>query len=291
MHIGFIGIGSMGKGMVPNLLKAGHQLSIWNRSPEPLEEMKKLGAVVVDTPQQAFDADVVITMLSDDNVTRQIVIDSGALASAKPGLIHLSMATLSAALTIELSELHEKAGVAYIAAPVFGRNNLAAAGTLNIAVAGPQQAIDKVQPLLDMMGQKTWPMGDQPVQAAILKISANMMLGCAIEALGEAMALTQSYGIANESMVDFVTNTLFASPAYKIYGPLISQRTVEQPSFTLRLGLKDCNLALKAGEAHDVPLPFASVLRDNFLQALAAGDGGKDISMLGVHAIKRSGQQ
>jgi len=290
MRIGFIGLGSMGKAMAANLLKANHELRVWNRSPAAAESLVKLGAVAVKEPSEAFDVDVVITMLSDDHVTRAVVIDSGALASSKPGLIHLSMATLSVEFTQELAELHRQAGVEYIAAPVFGRNDLAEAGTLNIVVGGPQAVIAKVQPLLDILGQKTWPMGEDPVNASILKISVNMMLISAIEATGEAMALTQSYGVANDTFVDFITNTLFASPAYKVYGPKIAQRQTEAAGFTLRLALKDVNLALKAAAPNHVTLPFASVLHDNLMDAVASGQGEKDLANVGVRAIKRTGQ-
>jgi 3-hydroxyisobutyrate dehydrogenase-like beta-hydroxyacid dehydrogenase len=291
MRIGFIGLGSMGKGMAANLLKAGHQLLVWNRSQEAVESLVKQGAIATCHPTEAFAADVVISMLADDTVTRTVLIESGALASSKPGLIHLSMATLSVAFVREMAELHASAGVELIGAPVFGRNDLAESGMLNIVVAGPQGAIAKVQPLLDVLGQKTWPMGEDPVSASVLKIATNMMLISAIEATGEAMALSQSYGVANNDFVDFITGTLFSAPAYKVYGPKIARRETEGAGFTLRLGLKDVGLALKAGEPNHVPLPFASVLRDNLLDAVALGQGENDLAALGVRAIKRSGQE
>lgn len=291
MRIGFIGLGSMGKGMAANLLKAGHQLLVWNRSREAVESLVKQGAIATSHPTEAFAADVVISMLADDTVTRTVLIESGALASSKPGLIHLSMATLSLAFVREMAELHASAGVELVAAPVFGRNDLAESGLLNIVVAGPPAAIAKVQPLLDVLGQKTWPMGEDPVSASVLKIATNMMLISAIEATGEAMALSQSYGVANNDFVDFITGTLFSAPAYKVYGPKITRRETEGAGFTLRLGLKDVGLALKAGEPNHVPLPFASVLRDNLLDAVALGQGENDLAALGVRAIKRSGQE
>jgi 3-hydroxyisobutyrate dehydrogenase-like beta-hydroxyacid dehydrogenase len=291
MRIGFIGLGSMGKGMAANLLKAGHQLLVWNRSQDVVESLVKQGAIATSHPTEAFAADVVISMLADDTVTRTVLIESGALASSKPGLIHLSMATLSVAFVREMAELHASAGVELIAAPVFGRNDLAESGMLNIVVAGPPTAIAKVQPLLDVLGQKTWPMGEDPVSASVLKIATNMMLISAIEATGEAMALSQSYGVANNDFVDFITGTLFSAPAYKVYGPKIARRETEGAGFTLRLGLKDVGLALKAGEPNHVPLPFASVLRDNLLDAVALGQGENDLAALGVRAIKRSGQE
>lgn len=291
MRIGFIGLGSMGKGMAANLLKAGHEVRVWNRSQPAVEQLVSQGATAASDPGEAFDAEVVISMLADDALTRSVLIDSGALASSKPGLIHLSMATLSVEFIKELAALHDSVGAQLIAAPVFGRNDLAEAGKLNIAVGGPATALARVQPLLDVMGQKTWPMGEDPVNAAILKIATNMMLISAIEATGEAMALTQSYGVGNSDFVEFITNTLFAAPAYKVYGPKIAARETEGAGFTLRLGLKDVGLALKAGEPNHVPLPVASVLRDNLLDAVALGEGESDLAALGVRAIRRSGQE
>ncbi|WP_447797483.1 NAD(P)-dependent oxidoreductase [Pseudomonas moraviensis] len=291
MRIGFIGLGSMGKGMAANLLKAGHEVRVWNRSQPAVEQLVSQGATAASNPGEAFDAEVVISMLADDAVTRSVLIDSGALASSKPGLIHLSMATLSVEFIKELAALHDSVGAQLITAPVFGRNDLAEAGKLNIAVGGPATALARVQPLLDVMGQKTWPMGEDPVNAAILKIATNMMLISAIEATGEAMALTQSYGVGNSDFVEFITNTLFAAPAYKVYGPKIAARETEGAGFTLRLGLKDVGLALKAGEPNHVPLPVASVLRDNLLDAVALGEGESDLAALGVRAIRRSGQE
>ncbi|MBB3103050.1 3-hydroxyisobutyrate dehydrogenase-like beta-hydroxyacid dehydrogenase [Azomonas macrocytogenes] len=290
MRIGFIGLGGMGSGMAANLLKAGHEVRVWNRSREAVERLLAQGAVPLDEPHQAFAADVTISMLADDVATRAVLLDSGALAAAQPGAIHLSMATLSAAFVGELVEHHRQAGVDYIAAPVFGRTDMAAAGKLNIVVAGPPAAIAKVQPLLDAMGQKTWPLGEEPVRANVVKIAGNFMLASAIEAMGEASALVQGYGVEAGDMLEILTNTLFAAPAYKGYGAMIAERRFEPAAFKLTLGLKDVGLALSAGQARNVPLPFASVLRDNLLEAVAQGEGDLDWAALGGRAMKRAGQ-
>lgn len=290
MNIGFLGLGGMGAGMAANLLKAGHQLCVWNRSPALAEPLLAQGATLAAEPQQAFDADVVVTMLADDAATRSVVLDSGALASAKPGLIHLGMATLSAAFVTELVERHRECGATYIAAPVFGRVEVAAAGKLNILAAGPQAAIDKVQPLLDAMGQKTWPLGEDPLSAVAVKIAGNFMIASAIEAMGEAAALTQSYGVAPAQFLEIMGNTLFNAPVYRNYGAQIAERRYEPAGFRLVLGLKDVGLALAAGQSRHVPLPFASVLRDNLLEAIAQGDGERDWAALAQVAMRRSGQ-
>ncbi|TWI57517.1 3-hydroxyisobutyrate dehydrogenase-like beta-hydroxyacid dehydrogenase [Pseudomonas duriflava] len=290
MRVGFIGLGAMGKGMASNLLKAGHEVCVWNRSKEPVEAMVAQGATAAQEPREAFEADVLVSMLADDAVTRAVVLDSGALEAARPGLIHLSMATLSVAFVTEMMERHVQAGVQFISAPVFGRTDVAEAGKLNIVVAGPQAAVDTVQPLLDAMGQTSWPLGEDPLRATIVKISGNFMLASAIETMGEAAALSKSYGVEPADLLNILTNTLFAAPAYKNYGAMIAEQRFEPAAFKLTLGLKDVGLALSAGQAKHVPLPFGSVLRDNLLEAVAQGEGHLDWSALGGRALKRSGQ-
>ncbi len=290
MRVGFLGLGGMGRGMAANLLAAGHELIVWNRSPEPAHALARQGAEVAPSPAAALEADVLVSMLADDASTRAVLLDGGALAAARPGLIHLSMATLSIAFVEELLVRHAQARVQYVAAPVFGRTDVAAAGKLNILAAGPQAAIERVRPLLDAMGQAVWPLGDDPRRAHVVKIAGNFMLASAIETMGEAAALAQGYGVEAGELLNVMTNTLFAAPAYRNYGAMIAERRFEPAAFKLTLGLKDVRLALAAGEARQVPLPFASVLRDNLLEAVAQGEGDKDWSALGGRAFKRAGQ-
>lgn len=290
MKIGFLGLGGMGAAMAANLIKAGHQVVVWNRSPAAAEPLVALGAVAATTPVQAFDVELVISMLADDNSTRAVLLDSGALASAKAGLVHLSMATLSTALVTELVELHREQGVEFVAAPVFGRTDVAAAGKLNILVAGPETAIAKAQPVLDVLGQKTWPLGDDPLRAVAVKIAGNFMIASAIEAMGESTALVKTYGVAPGEFMEIMGNTLFNAQVYRNYGALIAEQRFDPAAFRLVLGLKDVGLALSAGQEQRVPLPFASVLRDNLLEAIAHGDGDLDWSALSQVALRKSGQ-
>ncbi|AMO75349.1 MULTISPECIES: NAD(P)-dependent oxidoreductase [Pseudomonas] len=290
MKIGFLGLGGMGAGMAANLIRGGHQVHLWNRSPAALEPLLALGGLAAADPLAAFDADVVISMLADDTATRAVLLDSGALDSARPGLIHLSMATLSVALVGELAERHRQRDLAFIAAPVFGRTDVAAAGKLNILAAGPAEAIAEVQPLLDLMGQKTWPLGDDPLSAAAVKIAGNFMIASAIEAMGEASALAKGFGVEPAQLLDIMGSTLFNAPVYRNYGALIAEQRYEPAAFRLVLGLKDVSLALAAGQSRHVPLPFASVLRDNLLEAVAQGDGERDWAALAQVAMRRSGQ-
>lgn len=290
MKIGFLGLGGMGAAMATNLIRAGHQVVVWNRSPGAAEPLVKLGAIAAATPAQAFDVELVISMLADDASTRAVLLDSGALASAKAGLVHLSMATLSTAFVGELVELHREQGVEFVAAPVFGRTDVAAAGKLNILVAGPEAAIAKAQSVLDVLGQKTWSLGDDPLRAVAVKIAGNFMIASAIEAMGESAALVKTYGVAPGEFMEIMGNTLFNAPVYRNYGAQIAEQRFDPAGFRLVLGLKDVGLALSAGHEQRVPLPLASLLRDNLLEAIAHGDGELDWSALSQVALRKSGQ-
>ncbi len=286
MNVGFIGVGSMGSAMIPNLVKAGHKVSVWNRSRGAAAAIE--GVTVLDSPADAFRNDAVLTMLSNDEAVRSVILDSNALASARKECIHVMMATISPALVRELSEAHQKAGIPYVAAPVLGVPAVAAKGELNILAAGDADALGAVQPLFEALGQKTWPLGGDPVHANIAKIAANLMITLAIEAMGEATALTEQYGLPAADFLNVVTNTVFACPSYQRYGSNIAENTYE-PGFKLTLGLKDVNLALDAAKAKDATLPSALIVRENMNTAVAAGLGDKDWSALAKSARLRGG--
>ncbi len=289
MDVGFIGLGGMGRAMAANLIKAGHSLKVWNRSPQAAKDLVAAGATAAQTPAEAFASDAVITMLADDAAVRETILHQGALDGARDGMVHVSMATISVALAQELAAFHKQRGIAYVAAPVFGRPEAAQAAMLNIVAAGEGAALARVQPLFDAMGQKTWPLGAEPHRANAVKLAGNFMIAAAIEAMGEATALGRAHGVSSADLLDILTNTLFASPVYKGYGAQIAAARYEPAGFKLRLGLKDVRLGLEAGDAAHVPMPFGSVLRDNFLAAVAQGDGEKDWSALADVAHRRAG--
>ncbi|MDH2433380.1 NAD(P)-dependent oxidoreductase [Pokkaliibacter sp. MBI-7] len=290
MNIAFIGLGSMGKPMASNLLAAGQSLQVWNRNPLPAEALATLGARVCTTPRQAAaGADVVITMLADDNATRAVLFDAGVLEAMTPGSVHVNMATISVALADELAGVHQARGLGYVAAPVLGRVDVAAAGKLNILAAGAAERVARIQPLLDIMGQKTWYYGEQPSQANAVKLAVNFCIGSAIETMAEGAALSRAHGVAAADFIELITTTLFAAPAYVGYGKLIAEEKYEFSGFKLALGLKDIRLALAAGESKNVPLPFASSMRDSLLEAVAHGDGDKEWAAMAKVAARRAG--
>ena len=286
MDIGFIGVGSMGAAMIPNLVKAGHRVSAWNRNEAAIGAIA--GLTALSSPAAAFANEAVLTMLSDDAAVRSVIIDSGALASPRNGCVHVMMATISPGLVEELKALHHEAGIAYVAAPVLGVPAVAAEGQLNILAAGDPASIAAMQPLFDALGRKTWHLGDDPVHANIAKIAGNMMITLAIEAMGEATALTGHYGLAAGDFLDVMTNTVFASPSYKRYGGYIASNTYE-PGFKLTLGLKDVNLALDAARAKGATLPAAEIVRGTMVEAVDQGLGAKDWSVLAKVTRRRAG--
>ena len=288
MDVGFIGLGRMGRGMVASLLRAGHTVRVWNRSPGAAEGLE--GAIPVASAAEAFRGEAAITMLADDPALRAVIVEGGLLDQPERPALHLSMSTISVALARDLAAIHARAGVSYIAAPVFGRPDVAEKGALNIVCAGPDGAVARAAPLLDAMGGRTWPFGTEPERANAVKLAGNFMLISAIEAMGEACAFAEGHGVAGADLLDLLTSTLFASPVYKGYGALIAGKRYEPPGFNLRLGLKDVRLALQAGEAAAVPMPFASVLRDGLIEAMAHGDGDKDLAALARVSARRSGQ-
>ncbi|NOV27960.1 NAD(P)-dependent oxidoreductase [Cupriavidus necator] len=291
MKIAFLGLGTMGLPMATNLLKAGHAMRGWNRSPMPVAKFRALGAQSAATPVEAVaDADVLVSMLADDEATRATILDAQTLPALKRGAIHVNMATISVALAAELAALHHAQGVGYVAAPVLGRVNVAEAGRLNILAAGNSEAIATVQPLLDVLGQKTWHLGERPEQANAAKLAVNFMIASAIGTMGEAVALAHGHGVDKVRFLEMVTSTAFAAPVYKGYGQAIAEERFEPAGFKLALGFKDVRLALEAAEQVNVPLPLASTLSDTHIESLAHGEGHLDWAALSRTSARRAGQ-
>jgi 3-hydroxyisobutyrate dehydrogenase-like beta-hydroxyacid dehydrogenase len=276
MKIGFIGVGCMGRAIIPLLVRAGHHVSAWNRSQVAIKDLE--GISVIETPASAFQQEVVITLLADDAAVRQVLLSSAVLETADKACVHVVMSTLSPSLMLELQREHEAVGMPLIAAPVFGVPAVAAKGELNILAAGSQAAVSTVQPLFDLLGKKTWYLGDQPEQACIAKIAGNMMITQAIQSLGEASGLVQRHGLSPSIFIKLMTQTLFACPSYQRYGQNIVSSNFE-PGFKLSLGLKDMNLAIDAGRLKGLELPAADAVRLKMTSAVARGDGDKDWSV------------
>jgi 3-hydroxyisobutyrate dehydrogenase-like beta-hydroxyacid dehydrogenase len=216
-------------------------------------------------------------------------VQGGLVAGASTGVVHVNMATVSVALARELAALHRDQGVAYVAAPVFGRPDAAAAAKLYVVAAGEAAAIDRVQPLLDAVGQRTWRIGTEPYRANVVKLAGNLMLVAAIEAMAESVALAERYDLSAEDLLGVLTGSVFTAPLYAGYGANIAARRYDPPGFRLALALKDVRLALAAGDDAKVPMPVGDVLRDNLLDAAAHGDADRDLAALASVARRRAG--
>jgi 3-hydroxyisobutyrate dehydrogenase-like beta-hydroxyacid dehydrogenase len=288
MTIAFLGLGAMGHHMAANLLKSGQRVYVWNRSPQRVQALVQQGAKAAATPAECGIADVVFSMLADDAATRTVVVDSGLLDALAPGSIHVNMATVSVAFAREMSALHLARDVGYVAAPVLGRVDVAAAGKLNILAGGADELVDRVQPLLELMGQKTWRFGTAPEQANAVKLACNLTLACAIEAMGEGSALAGAHGIPAANFIELITNTLFAgAPVYKGYGSMIAEERYSPAGFKLSLGQKDVRLAVEAGRDRGLPLAFGDALQTVLKEAVDCGDADLDLAALGKNAARR----
>lgn len=288
MKVGFIGLGQMGRGMAARLLDQGHALTVWNRTPAISEAMMPHGATVARDPAAALDAEVVITMLADDAAIDAVWIAPALVQKMPATTVHLNMASVSLRMGKQLAALHRDCAAQYVSAPVFGRPQAAASGQLDIVAAGSRDAIARCVPLFEALGKRWFDLGADAAHANIVKIARNFLLGAIIEGLGEAFALVQKSGVDPAKFLDIITSTSMNAPAYKNYGRLM----IEKPpaaTFTLRLGLKDVELALNAGNDTAVPMPLAALLRDQHLAAIEQGYGDKDWASLGNYIAEVAG--
>ena len=289
MKVGVLGVGRMGKAMAANLLKAGHEVRVFDTHAAPMRELEQAGARAAASARELLGGDALIAMLPNDDALRDVFIAGDLLAHADPKTVTVNTGTVSLDCVEELTAAHAARGIPYVAATVFGRPDVAAAAKLSIMAAGDAAAIDRVQPLFDAIGQRTYRVGPEPRHANIAKIAGNLMVACAIEALGEAAALLRKYEMSAPEVLDVIITSLFNVPVYQGYGRAIAHQQYEPPGFDLVLGLKDVRLALEAGKRAHVPLPFASVLGDAFMDAIANGDGHKDWAAIARVAARRAG--
>jgi 3-hydroxyisobutyrate dehydrogenase-like beta-hydroxyacid dehydrogenase len=290
MKIGFIGLGQMGSAMAENLLKAGHDVTVFNRSPDKSRTLLDLGAHPATSIAGACKGEAVITMLADDAAAAQVALTKDGIIGKLPkGATHISMSTISVALSKELAHAHAAAGQRFVAAPVFGRPEMAAAAKLFIVAAGDPAAVEACKPLFAAMGQQTFSIGTEPSAANLVKLGGNFLFASAIEALGEAIALVSKAGIDRHAFVDLLTSSIFPAPAYKTYGGLIADNNFKPAKFAAPLGFKDIRLTLAAAESLRVPMPLGSLLHDRFVRLLANGGDNLDWSAIGGLAAQDSG--
>ena len=265
-RVGFLGLGSMGQAMARRLLEAGHDVVVWNRSAGPRAELSDSGATAVETPAEALAVDLSVSMLANDDAADS-VLSADNLPSDR--IVHANMASVSPDMATSLSERFAKAGHGYVASPVLGRPHVAAEGGLNILAAGSTGDIERMKPLFDAMGQRTWPLGEHAPTANVVKIAVNYNIIHAIQALAESVAITTAAGVKPEDFVEVLTKTLFGGVVYSGYGALVAERSYTPTAFSLELGLKDLGLAESAAHSAGLTLPSSAVLRGLFESALA----------------------
>jgi len=288
MKIGFIGLGNMGLPMARNLIHAGHELRVYNRTRERAAELAADGALATPSPADAArDVEALVTMLSDDAAVEAVLFGSQRNESANAqseavidalarSAVHVSMSTVSVALSRRLNEAHAARGQSYVAAPVFGRPEAAAGAKLWVIAAGGSEVIERCRPIFDAVGQGIFIVGTEAPTANVVKLAGNFMIAAMIEALGEAYALARKSGMEAAQLLEIINTALFKSPIYENYGRLIAEERYEPAGFKLRLGLKDARLALAAADELTVPMPLASLIHDHYLSALARGRGEID---------------
>lgn len=288
--IGFIGLGNMGQPMANNLLKVGYALTVYNRSLNKTEELAARGARVARQPGEAVQqGGIVVSMVANDQALEEIVTSQGFLEALGAGGIHLSMSTVSPVTSRKLAQLHAQHGSTYLAAPVFGGPAAAASQELWICLAGPHAAKERVQPVLEALGQGVYDFGEDPGAANIVKLCGNFMSLAAMEAIAEALTLAEKSGLDRSTVIDMLTHTIFTSSNYQRYGKLIAEKRHTPAGLRQTLGLKDVNLARETAESVQMPMPLASLLHDRMLAGLAQGRGDMDWTALSLNVLENAG--
>jgi 3-hydroxyisobutyrate dehydrogenase-like beta-hydroxyacid dehydrogenase len=293
-EIGFVGLGHMGTAMATNLVAAGRRVIAYVRRPDQIGKLEALRIRPTTDIGDLLDCEVVISMLPDDDAVREIVFGrsdigfDGLAAGLMPGAIHLSMSTISTTAASLLASEHARNGQGYVAAPVFGNPDAAKARQLFIVAAGVPADVERCQPILDSLGQRTFVIGADPGDANLVKLLGNMMSATALEMLGEVVAVVRKRGLDPLSFIDIMTSTMFGGRAHKIYGDKIARQTYA-PGFVLPLVLKDVRLALAEAEQAGVPMPSVSVVRDRLITGIARGYGKLDWTALGLIAAEEAG--
>jgi 3-hydroxyisobutyrate dehydrogenase-like beta-hydroxyacid dehydrogenase len=278
----------MGEPIAANLLAAGHQVTVWNRTAAKAKPLVEKGARLAKSVAEAATNEIVFTMVADDRALEQI-LDSGLADHLPKNAVHVSLSTISVDMAEKLKKLHQEHQQLFISAPVFGRPEAAAAKKLWVVAAGERKALDQAHSALEAIGQSVFEIGNDPVQANVAKISGNFLIASALEAMGEAVMLVRKYGLDPVKYMDFMTSTLFSAPVYKNYGMKIAKEEYEPVGFRAPLALKDMRLAIAAGEGKTAPLPLASLLRDHMLMTIAHYGEDVDWSMIAKLAAEHAG--
>lgn len=276
MRIAFLGLGKMGSALAGHLLKAGHELTVWNRTAEHAEPLSKLGATVVSSPSEAVaHSEVALTMVMDDAALEDVMFTAKALEAMPPGGIHVSLSTISVRLSDRLTEAHRAVGGEFVAAPVFGRPNVAEEGRLWTVVAGNPAVIPKVRPLLESFSRGVTIVSEKPSSAHALKLGGNFLITAMIASLSEGLVYAEALGIEPGVFLETINSALFQSPFYQSYGKIMLNPP-QHPGGSIALGEKDIRLFHEAAKSVGVPTPLADIFEDNLQRAIEAGMKDQD---------------
>ena len=290
MKVGFVGLGRMGQGMARRLLGAGHDLCVFDVVAAATAPFAEAGARVSRSVRDLAGNEVVVSMLVEDAIIREVALGAGGLCeSLGKGAIHVVMGTHGVAMVRELEARHAAVGQTLVAAPVLGRPDLAASGQLGIVVGGPPAAVARVNDLLSAMGRRTFVAGVKPESATAIKLANNAVLGCAMVAMAEGFSLVRKYDVPPQVFQDVMTEGLFAAPAYKIYGQKMVDGSFDQVGSPITVGLKDANLIAAAADLAHVPMPSHNVYLERLIGAVAHGDGNRDQAVLGREQARAAG--
>ena len=289
--VGFIGTGRMGTPMIQNLMTAGFSVRVYNRTASRMGQAVAAGAVACSTPAETVSADgIVLTMLADDAAVRTTMLgDGGILKKLGSRGIHVSMSTIAPTTAQDLAKLHSEHGSTYVAAPVFGRPDAAAARKLWVCTSGDAAAKARVRPILEALGQGVVDFGDRVESANVLKLCGNFMVAAATEAMGEAFTLLEKAGVNKQAALELLCGSLFASPIYRNYGQSIVDTAHDPAKFILRLGLKDMRLVRDAADHVGVPMPLADLVFNRLQAGVAKGRGDLDWTGLALGARDDAG--
>jgi 3-hydroxyisobutyrate dehydrogenase-like beta-hydroxyacid dehydrogenase len=281
----------MGRGMAHRLLGGGHDLVVHDVVRAAGEDFVKAGARFADTVADlCAGREAVVTMLVEDAAVIDVALRPGGLCESLPkGAIHVAMGTYGVAAIRTLAAAHKKAGQVLVAAPVLGRPDLAASGQLGIVAGGPADAVRRCEPLLQLMGRKTFQAGELPESATAIKLANNMVLGCAMVAMAESFSLVRKYDVPPQTFYEVITEGLFSAPAYKGYGKTMVDQTFDNVGSPITVGLKDANLIAAAADLARVPMPSLNIYRDRLLGAVAHGDGDRDQAVLAREQARAAG--
>lgn len=291
MKIGFLGLGRMGAAMAANLVRAGHEVVVWNRTAKRAEPLIAQGAVLAPSPRAAAAGrDIVVSMLADDAALEQVLCGPDGLFEGLPrGALHVSSSTIAVSTADRAAAQHAERGFKFLSAPVFGRPEAAAAAKLFIVAGGAESDFKTASAIFPALSQKVFYIGEKPSAANLVKLCGNFAILATIETMAEAMTLAQKGGVAKQRFLEVMTGSLFDAPVYRNYGSTLVEGRFKPAGFAAPLGLKDMRLAGQSAETLRVPMPVLNVVRDHLLQAI--GSEGEDIdwSAIGLSVARNAG--